>query len=127
MNEPEENPLHFENEVRKLKIQAETGAKFFTDSEKLSPKRESDFLNYIEAFNKAAEKKEFKKVREILGNPTFPDPKSITDENLEIHLKKAYQLLGENDISLDVIFDIPDCLSSYKKRRCSKRKYKVYG
>jgi len=108
MDDPEENPLHFENEVRKLKIQAETGAEFFTDSEKLSPKQESGFLDHIEAFNRSSQDKKQKKIKEILNNPVFEDPESITDQELAIHLDKAYQLLDKNNISLDVLYDVPD-------------------
>ncbi len=108
MDDSKENPPRFQNEVRKLKLQAETGAKFFTDPDKLSARQEADFLDYIKAFNKAAEEKEFRKVGEILGNPVFPDPQSIEEENLAIHLEKAYQLLNENNISLDVLYNVPD-------------------
>jgi hypothetical protein len=104
-----DDELRFQNELKKLKLTAETGAAFFGDgSSEITPNIESQFLNNIIAFEKAAEKKEIKKISHILGNPDFPGPSTLTGQNIALHLKRAYDLLAENNIALDAIYNVPD-------------------
>lgn len=101
-----EDSLKFENEFRKLKLSAETGAEFYGESDNLTPSGESQFIDYIEAFNKAEEANEWKKVKGILSNPAFPSPSDLKPDELAEQLERAFDLLKENNISLDVLYDV---------------------
>jgi len=104
-----ENEQRFENELKKLKLTAERGAKFFSgDNESLPPSVESDFINNIMLFEEAADKKEVKKVRDILGNPTVSKPDDLNGQEVSEALKAIYDLLNENGISLSILYDVPE-------------------
>ena len=95
----------FENELKKLKLTAEHGAKFFkNDDGQLPAPVEAEWLNNILAFEETANKKEVKKIAEILKNPTFPATEGLSDEQLSIALDVAQKLLAKHDICLDSIY-----------------------
>ena len=52
LNEEEKEKLRLENEIRKIKLELEKGAKFIEDPDMpgLPPEIENEFLNYIEQF-----------------------------------------------------------------------------
>ena len=108
MEDEPEDSLHFDNQLRKLKLSAETGAQFLSEEDGMSPTVESQFIDHIEAFNKAAQHKESRKIKEILGNPDLPSPQVLTSEKLPAQLEKAYNMLNENNIALDVLYDVSE-------------------
>lgn len=104
-----EDEQRFENELKKLKLKAETGAEFLgVDSNEIPANIESQFLDNVIAFTKATERKEFKKVRAILGNPDFPSADALAGQNVTLHLDRAFDLLNENSIALEMIYEVAD-------------------
>ncbi len=111
MNTPDEEAerLRFENELKKLKLTAEFGMSHMeTDSEKLPAQVESQFLDYIRAFEAAAEKRETTKVYDLLDKPKVPAPDSIPDDRMAECLKYLQQLLASKNIYLATIYDVAD-------------------
>lgn len=105
--EPDKNDLPFENELKKLKLRAEYGAvDFDSDKEKLSPETESQFLDHVMAFEKAAETKETQKVFELLDKPEVPKPDSIPDDKLEECLDYVIKIMASKLIYLEVIYEV---------------------
>lgn len=111
MNTPDEEAsrLRFENELKKLKLTAEFGMSHMeTDSEKLPARVESQFLDYIRAFEEAAEKRETTKLYDLLEKPKVPAPDSIPDDRMGECLKYLQQLLASKNIYLSTIYEVPD-------------------
>ncbi|MCE7990947.1 MAG: hypothetical protein HEP71_03165 [Roseivirga sp.] len=111
MKEPSEeaSPLRFENELKKLRLMAEYGATHIeTDNEKLNPAMESQFLDYIQAFEEAAEKKETTKVFDLLNQPEVPAQDIIPDNRMAECLEYLQKLLASKHIYLATIYEVAD-------------------
>ncbi|GAB5526267.1 MAG: hypothetical protein Roseis2KO_41390 [Roseivirga sp.] len=111
MNAPGEEAarLRFENELKKLKLRAEFGASHIeTDSEELPPQVESQFLDYIRAFEEASQNRETTKVYDLLNQPEVPAPDSIPDDRMAECLEYLRQLLASENIFLATIYEVPD-------------------
>ena len=101
--------LRFENELKKLKLNAERGMQFFSeDQKKLSPSVESRWLDNIKLFEEAADKKEVKKVKFLLGNPILPSVNTLSDTDLSKALDEVYSLMNRNNISLNVLYEVSE-------------------
>ncbi len=105
----EENKLKFENELKKLKIQAQFDGKFFQDEEnKTPPDIESQFLDNILAFEENFNSKDTKKIKEVLGFPKLPTGEHLNDSEIQTQLEEVFHLLDSKQIGLDVIHEVPD-------------------
>lgn len=100
-DDPEEN-LRIENELMKLKLQAELGAKSFSASD-INPEIENAFLKNVMAFEQNWAGAKPVKVYELLGKPDFKRSEDLTDDELETALDELSDLLSEKNI--DVYFD----------------------
>ena len=100
-DDPEEN-LRMENELMKLKLQAEMGAKSFSAS-KIDPEIENAFLKNVMAFEQNWATAKPAKVYDLLGKPDFKRADDLTDDELETALDQITDLLSEKNI--DVYFD----------------------
>jgi len=100
-DDPEEN-LRIENELMKLKLQAELGAKSFSASD-INPEIENAFLKNVMAFEQNWAGAKPVKVYELLGKPDFKRSEDLTDDELETALDEISDLLSEKNI--DVYFD----------------------
>jgi hypothetical protein len=101
--------LRFENELKKLKLSAETGAKFGqTEGGQLPPGLEAQWLTNIEAFEKAYGNATRRKLRDILGYPELKSPNEISDEQLPTEMERLYDLLSQHSISLSCIYEVSD-------------------
>lgn len=100
-DDPEEN-LRIENELMKLKLQAELGAKSFSASD-INPEIENAFLKNVMAFEQNWAGAKPTKVYELLGKPDFKRSEDLTDDELETALDEISDLLSEKNI--DVYFD----------------------
>jgi hypothetical protein len=98
-------PSRLDLELEKLKLTAERGAKFFT-SDKLSLEQEAAFLNYIKAYEHAAQEKKTIKVFDRLGRPFFPSV--LSDEEIPGKLKEIFELLENRNISVSSICEVDD-------------------
>ncbi|MEQ8682415.1 MAG: hypothetical protein RLO17_00610 [Cyclobacteriaceae bacterium] len=107
-NKKTEEEIRFDNEVKKLKLKAEHGAQFGAGDISLPAEVESQWLDYINDFENFCKKHGTKKVKEVIGKPSFPPEKSLSDEELPKVLDDLTDLLHTHEISLSVLYETPD-------------------
>jgi hypothetical protein len=99
-NDPEEQ-LRIENELLRLKLQAETGADLH-ELENVPPEVENAFLNNILAFERQLDKIEEISIYTIIGEPKDFKPDTELDDNqIESELERLNTLLEEHQIEVD--------------------------
>ncbi len=110
LNEEEREKLRLENEIRKIKLSLEMGAKFMEDPgmPELPPEIEDEFLNYIEQFESMSADSPKITVFEKIGKPHFKLVAEISEEEIENELDKLHDLLNEKGIAIDAIYDVED-------------------
>jgi len=75
---PQEN-LQIENEILRLKMQAEYGA-IFGRAEYAPPEIENEFLLNVLQFEEAFKNVKYVKVRELIGKPRFKNAQDVSDQ-----------------------------------------------
>ena len=103
----EEEALRLENDILKLKLQAEFGAQFDEIAKDVSPELEQQFLKQVYDFEKAWEKQEITTVGGLLGNPCFKPIESIAPSELEAEYQTVLDLYEEKGISVDFTNEYP--------------------
>lgn len=98
-DDPEEN-LRMENELLRLKLQAELGAKSHT-SPGLDPEIENEFLKHVMAFEQNYAKSALVSVYERIGKPDFANADALDDAAITIALKNVIDILFKNNIEVD--------------------------
>src|SRR4051812_28178095 len=101
-DDPTEN-LHIENQILRLKMQAESGAFFGHEDHELPPEVENDFLKQVQAFEDAWQHVKQVTVHELLGRPAHKPANMLTDAQLEKELQKLFDLMEAHDVYLDMI------------------------
>lgn len=99
-DDPEEN-LRIENEILKLKLQAETGA-LFGGSDNLPPEIEHSFLQNVQQFENAWKDLKQVKVYDLLKKPSYKKLEELAAADIEPELKKLFDLLEKNNMPLAV-------------------------
>lgn len=102
----EEN-LRLENEILKLKLQAERGASFLETGNEIPPEIEAQFLQHVQAFEEAWEKDSGHTVHSILGHPVFPPAAGMAPEELEKRNQELIRELMEKGIQIDFLGQYP--------------------
>ena len=102
-DDPEEN-LRIENEILKLKMQAESGA-YFGTSDNLPPDIEHSFLRNVQQFENAWKDAKQVKVYDLIGNPAYKKEHELSDSEIKTGLKKLLDLLENNNMPLAVLGD----------------------
>ena len=100
--DPVEN-LRIENEILKLKMQAESGAFFGESEEELSPEIENIFLQQVQAFEDAWQDARQVMVYDFLDKPLYKMEKDINDIEVSEELKKLLVLFKKHDMVLSVL------------------------
>lgn len=102
-DDPTEN-LRIENEILKLKMQAESGA-YFSENTKagLPSEIENEFLRQVQQFEEAWKDVKQVKVYDIIGQPDFIKADELSPPEIENELKKLFTLLEKHNINLDVL------------------------
>lgn len=100
-DDAEEN-LRIENELLKLKMQAESGA-FFGGSGNLSPDIENAFLQNIQQFEAAWQHAKPQKVYDLLGKPHFKNAATLQPTEVDTELEKLLDILADHNMALDVL------------------------
>ncbi|MEO6167609.1 MAG: hypothetical protein ABIO46_14470 [Chitinophagales bacterium] len=108
LNPEREEQLQVENELLKLKIQAQFGGMSGSSGD-LPPEIENEFLKHVMAFEQQfnGEHKPVKMVS-FLGNPVFRQPEGLGDREFKLESKKLTDLLYEKGISVDFLRDRDD-------------------
>lgn len=100
-DDPEEH-LRMENELLKLKLQAQFGAQMGM-SENLPPNVENEFLKNVFAFEQNLGEYKAVKVLELLGNPNFPKANGLSEVELTKEYQQLLKLLKEKSMAVDFI------------------------
>jgi hypothetical protein len=113
-NQPEENfsedpmeNLHIENQILKLKMQAESGAFFGEMDKDLPPEIEHDFLKHVQEFEEAWQNVKQVPVFELLGKPDFIKADLLDDEKIVEELDRLIEIMEEREIQLDILGEYP--------------------
>lgn len=96
-----------DKEIEKLKELAENGMELTDDLKRLKESEdplENAFANHIIAFENASNNADLRPLKEILGNPIFPDPIKLTDDELDKQLLRANEILAQKNIYLQTIY-----------------------
>ncbi len=101
-DDPQEN-LRMENELLKLKLQAQFGAMMGGGDNSLPPEIENEFLKNVYAFEQNQGAFKPTKVREFLGAPAFQKAETLTDKNLKKEYHRLEKLLGKKSMAVDFI------------------------
>jgi hypothetical protein len=105
-DDPEEQ-LRIENDLLRLKLQAETGADLH-QLEDVPPEVEHAFLNNILAFERQLDSVEEVSIFEILGEPTdFRNESELDDDEVDAELDRLIELMSENRIEVDYGMEYP--------------------
>jgi hypothetical protein len=97
--------LKFENELLKLKLQAEFGMQEHGAAPELSPEVENLWLNNIYAFEAQFKNAKRIKVFDALGRPIFKKTEELSDEELPKALSEIELLMDKRGVALDCCCD----------------------
>jgi hypothetical protein len=103
----QEERLRRENEIEKLKLSAFHDA-HFSSNDDLPPEVESEWLNYIKAFEEQYENVDQITVAERLGQPEFPAIDELSEDEIPAKLDELMELMYQNGISLDALPEVSD-------------------
>lgn len=102
LNEEERGKLRLENEILKLKMQAEFGAMFGQMSDELTPEMEHAFLQNILAFEDEYKNRKMMRVYDLLGQPAYKPFAVLSEDELKHELKRLLELMKEKKVELHV-------------------------
>ncbi len=99
--DPEEN-LRIENELLKLKLQAERGALFSENGESIPAEAEAAFLKNIQLFEEACEHTKETTVYELIGKPDWRKAAEVDPDALQAEVDSILGLMEAKNIFLHV-------------------------
>jgi hypothetical protein len=105
-SEDPEEQMRIENELLKLKMQAEMGASFF-EMESLPADLERKFLEKVMTFDEDYANLPEKKVWDILERPKFTPSSEIEDLKMDAYLSEVEFFLRKKNIIVDFICSYP--------------------
>lgn len=102
--------LRIENQVRKLKLELEFGAKFgtFNPNHVLPSYIEKMFLDNVERIEKAFKEGKKIKIFDLIGKPEFKKAATLTDDEIAHELRNVHELLFSHQIICDSIYPVDD-------------------
>ena len=100
-DDPQEN-LRMENELLKLKLQAQFGATL-GEGGNLPPDIENEFLKNVYAFEQNLGDYKPIKVFELLGKPDFPKAINLDDDSLKREYDRLMELMEKKSMAVDFI------------------------
>lgn len=100
-DDPQEN-LRVENEILKLKMQAERAAVFGGNMEDLPPEVEAEFLKNVQLFEDSFDKAKLVTIYECIGNPSFKKVDELNPEEVKDQLRRIMEMMHSKNIILDV-------------------------
>jgi hypothetical protein len=96
--------LRLENEILKLKMQAETGGTF-GGSGNLPPDIEHVFLQHVQSFEEAWRNAQQITVFDKIGRPVYKNEMELSDDEVEETLSNILALLKRNNIEISRVMD----------------------
>lgn len=94
------------NEAKKRELEVKYGAQFSEGDSLTPPEIESQWLHYIEEFERQFEHSRRITVREFVGNPRFLPLEEIPPERLETELDNVLEFLSLHHTSVDCLADV---------------------
>ena len=107
LSDDHDENLRMQNELLRLKLNAETGGDLSVFNE-LDPSVENEFLKNILAFESSYAGAKRAKIFEILGRPDFKLVDNLDDEAIISELARLTDLLAANNFAIDFSGDYPD-------------------
>ena len=102
-DDPEEN-LRLENEFLKMKMMAESGGIFGSNSDSgISPEIENQWLKNVMEFEKAYANAKPQKMTDLLGKPSFADEKDMDEKKFIDEFIRLNKLLDDHNINVDFL------------------------
>ena len=101
-NDPEQD-LRIENEILKLKMQAERGAFFGGDMEDLPPEIEAEFLRNIQQFEDSFDKANPITIYECIGQPEYKKAEGLMPEEVKLEITRLIEMMHSKNIVLEVM------------------------
>ena len=98
----DEEKLRQENEILRLKLQAETGA-FFAENSNMPPEVENQFLKNVLSFEQDHANAKPVKVYDLIGKPKFRKAEEMNADEMEFEFDKLMQLMNDKSIALDFL------------------------
>jgi hypothetical protein len=103
LSEEEREKLRLENEILKLKMQAQFGAMFGGDgSEEFTPEMEHAFLKNVLAFEEQYQNRKMITVYDLLGKPAYKKFEQLQPDELKPALIALFELMKEKNVELHV-------------------------
>ena len=93
--------LRLENEILKMKIQAEYGALVYAEPG-LPPEVEAEFLSHVYAYEQAWQHVKMMPVYDLLHQPSYKPERTLSDRALIAELDRLMHLLKSHQISIDI-------------------------
>src|SRR5687767_3048589 len=94
--------LRIENELLKLKMQAERGAFFGGNMDELPPEVEAEFLNNLQTFEDSFDKANQITIYKCIDRPTYKKMDELHPEEGEDKIRRIIELLHTKNIILEV-------------------------
>ena len=108
--EPEENfnddtelDIRIENEILKLKMQAERNAVFGGNMEYLPPEVEAEFLKNVQLFEDSFDKASPITIYECIGKPFYIKAEELKPDKVKDEITRIIELMHSKNITLDVL------------------------
>jgi len=101
-----EEKLIAENDLLKMKLTAEFGMQDQCSS--LDSETENEWLKYIYHFEKEYSEVKRIKIYDFIGKPEFKKYEDLKKEEIEKELERLFEVMHENNISLDFICEYED-------------------
>lgn len=101
-NDPQED-LRIDNEILKLKMMAERGAKFDGDMDEVPPEIEAQFLKNIEEFENFYDNAKLVSIYQYIGKPAYRRTVELDPQNVKTELERILELLFSKNIVVDVL------------------------
>lgn len=98
-DDPQEN-LNAENEILKLKMQAEFGAVFGKMSDELTPEMEQQFLQNVLKFEEEWKNRKTVTIYEMIDKPAYKKLEELTEEEVKPETKRLIELMADKGIVL---------------------------
>ena len=101
-DDPNQN-RRIENEILKLKMQAERGALFGGNMENLPPEAEAEFLKNVQLFEDSFDNAKQITIYECIGSPAYKKVDELKPEEVKGEIKKIIEVMHSKNIILDVL------------------------
>lgn len=102
-DEDPEQHLRIENEILKLKMQAERAAVFGGNLEDLPPEAEAEFLKNVQLFEDSFDKADQITIYECIGRPGYKKVEELLPEEVKGEVTRIIELLHTKNIILEVL------------------------